>query len=73
MTGSVVWWSDDEGWGALTSDAVPSEVFAHYSDVEMEGNKALHTGQPVVFQVEHFPAGQDGYVYRALRVRVEAP
>ncbi|WP_172592282.1 cold-shock protein [Subtercola boreus] len=72
MTGSVVWWNDDEGWGALSSDAVPSEVFAHFSEVQMEGYRVLRSGQDVVFEVEHFPAGVDGYVYRAWKIRVPA-
>jgi CspA family cold shock protein len=69
VTGTVVWWSDDEGWGALRSDQLPSEVFVHFSELEMNGFRTLQEGRAVQFDVEHYPAGQDGYVYRAHNVR----
>lgn len=70
VIGEVVWWSDDDGWGALRSPDVPSDVFAHFSNLLMTGFHSLAAGQRVEFAVEHFPSGQDGYIYRAERVRV---
>lgn len=63
--GVCVRWSDDEGWGALRSDAVESDVFAHFSDIDGDGFRTLYVGQRVRFAVEPFPSGQDGYVFRA--------
>lgn len=68
--GSVVAWHGDEGWGVLRSAAVESDVFAHFSDLVMDGYRSLEPGQLVRFECEHFPSGQDGYVYRASNVRL---
>ena len=66
--GSVVSWNGDEGWGVLRSADVGSDVFALFSELAMDGYRSLEPGQLVRFECEHFPSGQDGYVYRAFNV-----
>ncbi|MBT2503772.1 cold-shock protein [Curtobacterium sp. ISL-83] len=65
VQGVCVRWSDDDGWGVLRSDGVDSEVFAHFSELNVTGFHALLAGDRVQFDVEPFPSGQDGYFYRA--------
>lgn len=65
-----MWWNDEEGWGALSSPAAPSEIFVHFSGIATEGYHVLQAGQAVEFVLEDYPAGQDGYFYRAHHVSI---
>jgi cold shock protein len=68
-TGTVVEWSDEEGWGFLRSADVPGDVFAHYfMIVRVEGYRSLAPGQQVRFTWER--ARQDGFDFRAIDVFV---
>ena len=66
--GVVRKWSDDEGWGVLDLDETPGGCWAHYSGLEIVGLKLLHVGQSV--DVEWEKADQDGFAFRAHRVRL---
>jgi cold shock protein len=66
VDGRVVLWLEEEGWGALASNDVNGEVWAHFSNIRGEGYKRLRAGQPVRFTYE--TAAQDGYAHRALWV-----
>ncbi len=68
VDGVCVWWDDEEGWGALRSAALESDVFAHFSVLDGPGFLSLRPGQTVRFEVEPYPAGQDGYFFRAHHV-----
>jgi cold shock CspA family protein len=57
----------------LTSAQVPGELFAHFSHIDGDGYRELQPGERVLIEWEHFPSGQDGYYYRATRVRRENP
>ncbi len=68
--GTVRSWDDESGWGVLASPEVPGEVWAHFSAVHTTDPGAfasLEPGEAVLFTWEE--ADQDGYSYRALRVR----
>lgn len=65
VEGVCVRWSDDDGWGALRSEALESDVFVHFSVLDGPGFLSLRPGQAVRFEVEPYPAGQDGYFFRA--------
>lgn len=65
VEGVCVRWSDDDGWGALRSTALESDVFVHFSVLDGPGFLSLRPGQAVRFEVEPYPAGQDGYSFRA--------
>ena len=67
---TVEWWSDEEGWGALSdSDEIPGGAFVHFSAIQMDGYKTLRPGQKVDARIEG-PLSflQDGYRYRATAV-----
>ena len=60
-------WHDAEGWGVVDSAETPGGCWVHYSHVRVPGYRALQAGQEV--ELEHVAPGQDGYAYRAVRVR----
>lgn len=64
-------WSYEEGWGVLSAPEVTADgIWAHFSAVEMEGFKSLAAGQKVEVDFEDLGSPyQDGYRYRATRVR----
>ncbi|SDS80949.1 cold-shock protein [Microlunatus soli] len=70
VVGTVLNWNDEEGWGVLRSADVTSDVFAHFSELALDGYRTVQPGQAVRFGCEHVPGGQDGYDYRAVDVRV---
>jgi cold shock CspA family protein len=53
----------------LTSAEVPGEVWVRFSSIEAQVYLELRADQDVELDWEHVPAGQDGYAYRACRVR----
>ena len=55
-SGKVKWFSDEEGWGVLTSDDVPGDVFVHFSHIDADGYRTLGAGEPVQFEWEHYPS-----------------
>lgn len=66
--GVVEWFSDEEGWGAISAPEVPGGCFVHFSNIETSGYRALRAGQHVRFTFEEPGILQDGYRYRALGV-----
>jgi CspA family cold shock protein len=62
-TGVVEWFDADEGWGAITSPQTPGGCFVHFSAIQMDGFRELHSGQGVRFTYSEL--AQDGYSYRA--------
>ena len=67
VTGSVLRWRTDEGWGVLASAELDGTVFAHFSMIrDQSGWRGLKAGQKVAFSWEQ--PGQDGCKYRAVDV-----
>jgi cold shock CspA family protein len=70
VTARVDEWSNEGGWGVLHSDEVPEGIWVHFSAVAVDGYKTLRVGEVVEAEVEGpLPFDQDGYRYRARRVR----
>jgi CspA family cold shock protein len=67
VKGRVESWSDEEGFGVLSSPGVRGEVWAHFSQIRAEGFHRLVAGEPVEFEYE--TPGQDGFPHRAVWVR----
>ena len=65
VLGIVKFFKTDKGWGVLVSPELPSDVWVHFSVVEMNGFRALAAGDVVEFDVEE--AVQDSFRYRATR------
>jgi cold shock CspA family protein len=69
FTGRVLEWHSEEGWGVLATDALPDNVWAHFSTIQAEGFRELTAGQAVTFSAEQ--AEQDEYRRRAVSVWLE--
>jgi CspA family cold shock protein len=67
VKGTVESWSDEVGFGVLSSPDVRGEVWAHFSQIRADGYRRLVAGEPVEFEYE--TPGQGGYPHRAVGVR----
>jgi len=56
MNGTVKWFNADKGFGFITAEN-GTDVFAHFSQINIEGFKTLEEGQKVTFEVTE---GQKG-------------
>ncbi|KZE35097.1 putative cold-shock DNA-binding protein [Crenobacter luteus] len=56
-TGIVKWFNDAKGFGFITPDEGGDDLFAHFSEIRVQGFKTLQEGQRVSFEVTQ---GQKG-------------
>jgi CspA family cold shock protein len=57
-TGIVKWFSDQKGFGFITPDDGGTELFAHHSNIQMDGYKSLKESQRVSFDPVEGPKGR---------------
>jgi CspA family cold shock protein len=50
MSGTVKWFNAEKGFGFITGDD-GVDVFAHFSQIQIDGYKSLEEGQEVTFDV----------------------
>ena len=50
-TGTVKWFNDCKGFGFITPDGGGEDLFAHFSEINMQGFKTLKEGQKVSFEI----------------------
>ncbi|GAB3797121.1 cold-shock protein [Micromonospora zhanjiangensis] len=62
--GTVKWFNSEKGYGFIAVDG-GSDVFVHFSAIEMDGYKSLDDGQRVEFEVAQ---GQKGPQAEKVRV-----
>ena len=48
--GTVKWFNESKGYGFIESDE-GSDLFVHFSEIQMDGYKTLNEGQRVEFEV----------------------
>ncbi len=65
VEGTVLTWHEEDGWGVLRAPD-GTEVWCHYSQVDVEGYRSLSPGEAVTFDYE--TPGQDGYPARVFSV-----
>ena len=49
--GTVKWFNDSKGFGFITPDGGGEDLFAHFSEINMQGFKTLKEGQKVSFEI----------------------
>jgi CspA family cold shock protein len=57
-TGRVKWFSDAKGFGFITPDDGSEELFAHFSEIRIDGFKTLLENQKVSFDIGQGPKGK---------------
>ncbi len=50
MSGTVKWFNSDKGFGFITGED-GKDVFAHFSQINVDGFKTLEEGQNVTFDI----------------------
>lgn len=55
--GTVKWFNADKGYGFITPEGGGSDLFVHFSAIDMRGYKSLEEGQRVQFEVTEGPKG----------------
>ncbi|MEE8133484.1 MAG: cold-shock protein [Gemmatimonadales bacterium] len=50
--GKVKWFNDTKGYGFIELQDGSTDVFVHFSSIEMEGFRTLAEGQEVEFEVQ---------------------
>ncbi|HEU18102.1 MAG TPA: cold-shock protein [Deltaproteobacteria bacterium] len=54
--GTVKWFDERRGYGFITNDN-GTDIFVHYSVIEMDGFKTLLEGQRVIYEANEGPRG----------------
>ena len=67
--GTVKWFNNAKGYGFIVPESGEADLFAHYSEISMEGYKTLKAGEPVEFELE---AGEKGLHAVNIRSMTEA-
>ncbi|MCD1146950.1 cold-shock protein [Peptoniphilus sp. KCTC 25270] len=57
MNGKVKWFNAEKGFGFITTEE-GNDVFAHFSQIQVDGYKTLEEGQEVSFEVVDGEKGQ---------------
>lgn len=55
--GTVKWFNDAKGFGFIEPEGGGSDVFAHFSAIQMEGFRTLKQGSRVAFELTKGPKG----------------
>ena len=50
-TGTVKWFNDTKGFGFITPDGGGDDLFAHFSEIKVQGFKSLAENQKVSFDI----------------------
>ena len=51
LTGTVIWMDGKKGFGFVKPDDGSSDVFVHWSNIQMEGFKNLKPNQTVTYEL----------------------
>ena len=63
--GTVKWFNSSKGFGFIEPSDGGNDVFAHFSEIEMDGYKTLTEGQEVEYDLEDGEKGPKAAKIRA--------
>ena len=58
-TGTDKWFNAEKGYGFISCDECGTDVFVHFSAIQIDGFKTLNEGQKVTFDTEPDPKNSD--------------
>jgi CspA family cold shock protein len=62
-TGTVKWFNDSKGFGFITPDDGGKDLFAHHSNIRMDGHRSLKEAQKVTYDVVDGPKGNRAFSF----------
>jgi CspA family cold shock protein len=65
MQGKVKWFNNSKGFGFIVPDGTTDDVFAHFSQIQMDGYKTLKTNQEVEFDLVEGEKGKQAQNIRS--------
>jgi CspA family cold shock protein len=71
--GTVKWFNDAKGFGFIEPEGGGTDVFAHFSAIQMDGFRTLKQGSQVAYDLIQGPKGDLAQNIRPVGVAVEAP
>lgn len=72
-TGTVKWFNNAKGFGFILPEDQATDIFAHYSAIEMEGYKTLKAGQQVEYELVDGEKGLHATSIRPIAAAAEEP
>jgi CspA family cold shock protein len=70
--GTVKWFNDAKGFGFIEPEGGGSDVFAHFSAIQMDGFRTLKQGSRVAFELTKGPKGDLAQNIRSVDAAAEA-
>jgi len=64
--GTVKWFNDQKGFGFITPEDGGKDLFAHHTEIQMDGFKSLKEGQAVEFETTQGQKGPAAAKIRAI-------
>ena len=61
MKGIVKWFNNSKGFGFVVPEGTTDDVFAHFSQIKMDGYKTLKTNQEVEFELVEGDKGKQAH------------
>jgi CspA family cold shock protein len=66
LFGTVKWFNDAKGFGFIEPEGGGSDVFAHFSAIQMDGFRTLKQGSRVAYELAQGPKGDLAQNIRAV-------
>lgn len=67
MKGKVKWFNNSKGFGFINPEGSTEDVFAHFSQIQMEGYKTLKVNQEVEFDLIEGDKGKQAQNIRLIQ------